>query len=263
MNKQIASNNFITLLELVEKLRGPDGCPWDQEQTHESLLPYFLEETYEVLESVDEKNWVTFQEELGDVLLHIALQCQIADEDGKFSIEDSIETLNKKLIHRHPHVFSDKKINGVNEVKKNWEEIKHSEKKRESRLDGVPLALPALTRAQRLQQKASYAGFDWDNIDGAWAKMDEEIEELKNAISNKDANNIQEEIGDVLFSVVNLSRFLKCPAEDMLRKTNMKFSDRFKKIEKELEAKGKTLEGSTLAEMEEIWERVKVESRVK
>jgi len=261
MNKKTASKNFIKLLEIVEQLRGPDGCAWDKEQTHESLLPYFLEETYEVLESVDEKNWVTFQEELGDVLLHIILQCQIADEDKKFNIQDSIQTLNKKLINRHPHVFSDQKLDGINDVKRNWEEIKHYEKKRESRLDGVPIALPSLTRAQRLQQKASYAGFDWENIDGAWAKMDEEVEELKVAIHNKDIDNIQEEVGDILFSVVNLSRFLNCSAEDMLRNTNNKFIYRFKKIEKELEKRGKTLEESSLDEMELIWEDVKIKKK--
>ena len=258
MNKENASKNFFKLLEIVEQLRGPDGCDWDKKQTAESLLPYFLEETYEVIESVDNKNWENFQEELGDVLLHVVLQSQIAHEENKFSIVDSIKTLNKKLIKRHPHVFSDQVLNDVSDIKKSWEEIKHNEKKRESRLDGVPISLPALTRAQRLQEKASYTGFDWDHIDDAWEKMDEEVEELKKAIRNKDIENIQEEIGDVLFSVVNVSRFLNNPAEDMLRKTNIKFEKRFKIIEKVLEKRGKKLEDASLDEMEEIWEMAKI-----
>lgn len=258
MNKENASKNFFKLLEIVEQLRGPDGCKWDKEQTVESLLPYFLEETYEVIESVDEKNWENFQEELGDVLLHVVLQSQIASEENKFSIVDSIKTLNMKLIKRHPHVFSDRVSNNVFDVKRTWEEIKHDEKKRESRLDGVPISLPALTRAQRLQEKASYAGFDWDRIDDAWEKMDEEVEELKTAIKNKDIENIQEEIGDVLFSVVNISRFLGYPSEDMLRKTNKKFEKRFKVIETVLEKRGKKLENTSLDEMEEIWEMAKI-----
>ena len=257
MKKNIAADKFIELIEIVEHLRGPKGCPWDKEQTHESLLQYFLEETYEVIESVDEKNWHVFQEELGDVLLHIVLQAQIAKETKKFDIIDSLETINKKLIKRHPHVFGDKNIDAPAEAKQNWERMKHIEKKRKSRLDGVPNRLPALVRAQRLQQKASYAGFDWKNLEDVWGKLHEEIDELKLAYKVGDKKNIKEEIGDVLFSVVNLSRFFDIPAEDMLRATNRKFIFRFKKIEEELKVKGKTLEDATLQEMEEIWERAK------
>lgn len=257
MNKDKAAKNFLELLDIVERLRGPDGCPWDKEQTHESLLPYFIEEAYEVLESVDEKDWINLQEELGDVLLHIALQTQIAKEGGKFNIIDSLKTVNEKLIRRHPHVFGDKKAKGSSDAKQNWERMKHVEKKRESRLDGVPNALPALTRSHRLQQKASYAGFDWSQIDEVWKKLDEEIIELKNAHDQGNIEEIKEEIGDVLFSVVNLARHLDIPAEDMLRKANRKFVRRFTKVEEELEAKGKKLEDSTLEEMDEVWERVK------
>ena len=257
MKKLDAADKFIKLLEIVEKLRGPDGCPWDKEQTHASLLPYFIEEAYEVMESVDEGDFETFQEELGDILLHVALQSQIASEDSKFNISDSLDTVNEKLVRRHPHVFGDKKADAAFEAKQNWEATKHVEKNRKSRLDGVPLALPALTRAQRLQQKAAYAGFDWDNVDDVWAKLHEEIDELKSAHETGDMENFKEEIGDVLFSVVNLSRFFDIPAEDMLRATNRKFTTRFQKIEEELKAKGKKLEDSTLEEMEEIWERAK------
>ena len=176
-----SAEQFIKLLEIVEKLRGPNGCPWDKEQTSASLLPYFLEETYEVIESIDQSNWENLKEELGDVILHVALQAQISKEEGRFTIFDTLVNINKKLVHRHPHVFGDEKADIASHAKKNWEAIKHEEKKRESRLDGVPLALPALTRAQRLQEKASYAGFDWDNVGSVWEKLHEEIDELKKA----------------------------------------------------------------------------------
>ena len=245
------------LVNIVEKLRSPEGCPWDKEQTHESLLPYFLEEAYEVIESVELKDWETLKEELGDVLLHILLQAKIADETNKFNISDSLEGINNKLVKRHPHVFGDDNIDASVEAKQNWEDIKHVEKKRKSRLDGVPNKLPALVRAQRLQEKASYAGFDHDNIEDAWEKLNEELNELKSAQEKRDIENIKEEIGDVLFSVVNLSRFFDIPAEDMLRKTNRKFITRFQTIERELKEKGKKLENSNLEEMEKIWEKSK------
>ena len=251
------SKLFVDLVNIVEKLRSPEGCPWDKEQTHESLLPYFLEEAYEVIESVELKDWETLKEELGDVLLHILLQAKIADETNKFNISDSLECINKKLVNRHPHVFGDENIDASVEAKQNWEDIKYVEKKRKSRLDGVPNKLPALVRAQRLQEKASYAGFDHDNIEDAWEKLNEELNELKSAQEKRDIENIKEEIGDVLFSVVNLSRFFDIPAEDMLRKTNRKFITRFQAIERELKEKGKKLEDSTLEEMEKIWEKSK------
>jgi len=251
------SKLFVDLVNIVEKLRSPEGCPWDKEQTHESLLPYFLEEVYEVIESVELKDWETLKEELGDVLLHILLQAKIADETNKFNISDSLEGINNKLVNRHPHVFGDDNIDASVEAKQNWEDIKHVEKKRKSRLDGVPNKLPALVRAQRLQEKASYAGFDHDNIEDAWEKLNEELNELKSAQEKRDIENIKEEIGDVLFSVVNLSRFFDIPAEDMLRKTNRKFITRFQTIERELREKGKKLENSNLEEMEKIWEKSK------
>ena len=251
------SKLFVDLVNIVEKLRSPEGCPWDKEQTHESLLPYFLEEAYEVIESVELKDWETLKEELGDVLLHILLQAKIADETNKFNISDSLEGINNKLVNRHPHVFGDDNIDASVEAKQNWEDIKHVEKKRKSRLDGVPNKLPALVRAQRLQEKASYVGFDHDNIEDAWEKLNEELNELKSAQEKRDIENIKEEIGDVLFSVVNLSRFFNIPAEDMLRKTNRKFITRFQTIERELKEKGKKLENSNLEEMEKIWEKSK------
>lgn len=257
MNKEKIADSFIKLLKIVEALRGPEGCPWDKEQTHESLLPYFLEETYEVIESVEEKDWETFKEELGDIMLHIVLQTQIAKEEKKFTIIDSLENVNKKLIKRHPHVFGNKKTDVSFEAKQNWEVIKHKEKKRESRLDGVPSKLPALSRAYRLQQKASFVGFDWNNLSDVWNKLDEEIIELKNAIDLNHNKNIEEELGDVLFTIVNLGRHLDKHSEDVLRKTNKKFIKRFRQVEETIISRGKTLEESTTEEMNEIWDSLK------
>ncbi len=248
---------FLELIDIVEKLRSPDGCPWDKEQTHGSLLPYFLEETYEVIESVELSDWETLKEELGDVLLHVFLQAQIARESNKFDIQDTLNGINEKLIRRHPHVFGNKEKGGAYQSKKDWERQKHVEKKRESRLDGVPKKLPALIRAQRLQEKASYAGFDLDKIEDVWEKLFEELNELKFAQKKGDMENVKEEIGDVFFSVVNLSRFLGFSAEDMLRETNRKFIYRFKKIEQELKENGKQLEDCNTEEMEKIWEKSK------
>jgi len=257
MDKQVTAEKFIKLIEIVEILRGPKGCPWDKDQTNESLLPYFLEEAYELIESVDIKDWDTFKEELGDIMLHVVLQAQISRENYGFDLFDSIDTVNKKLIRRHPHVFGEKKANVAYQAKKNWEEVKHKEKKRRSRLDGVPKALPALVRAQRLQEKASYAGFDWDKIDGVWDKVHEEILELKEAQKNNKNKHIEEEIGDLLFTIVNLARFLKISSENALRKANLKFTNRFFQMEKEMKKQNKSLRKSTMREMDKIWDILK------
>ena len=185
------------------------------------------------------------------------LQTQIASENSKFNMNDVLDTINTKLIKRHPHVFGKKRVDAAFEAKQNWEAVKHKEKNRKSRLDGVPNILPALIRAQRLQEKAAYTGFDWDNMDDVWEKIYEELDELKAAQEKGDFNNIKEEIGDILFSVVNLARKLNVPAEDMLRATNKKFVNRFQNIEKVIEAKGQTMEEVTLQEMEKIWDESK------
>ena len=252
MNSTKTSEHFIELLRIVEKLRSPNGCEWDRKQNHESLIPYLIEEVYEVIESIDEKDWNNLQEELGDVLLHIILQIQIAKESSLFTIDNVIKKLNKKLIDRHPEVF------GFGEKRLSWEEQKHKKKKRKSRLDGVPLKLPALIRSQRLQQKASEVGFDWDNINSVWDKVYEELDELKNAYRECNEKKIQEEIGDILFSIVNLSRHLNISAEDMLRKGNKKFIKRFKTIEKTVEKKGLNIEELSLKEMDQIWDQIKL-----
>ena len=245
------------LIEIVEKLRAPGGCPWDRDQTQASLLPYFLEEIYEVIESVEEGNMELLKEELGDILLHVVFQASIGKENEDFTLQDSLNYVNEKLIRRHPHVFADAKAEGPFNAKQNWEAAKHDEKKRESRLDGVPGTLPALTRSQRLQEKASYAGFDWKKVEQVWEKVHEEIGELKEAEEKGITEQIEEEIGDTLFSVVNLSRFLGISAETALRKTNRKFTSRFAQVEKELKKRGKKVEDSSLEEMDEIWNMVK------
>ena len=250
-------NKFEALVEIVEKLRSEDGCPWDIEQTTESLLPYFIEEVHEVIEAIDEKDWDLVKEELGDVMLHLIFQALIANEKNKFDIEDTIEFVNKKLVKRHPHVFGDARADGTFHAKQNWEQAKHKEKKRKSRIEGVPKTLPSIVQSQRIQQKASYAGFDWEDSDDVWKKIGEEIEELKIAQKNGDKLQIENELGDVIFSVVNLARFLDISAENALRLTNKKFIKRFIYIENALEKSGKKFEDSSLVELDQIWNQAK------
>ena len=250
-------NQFEELVKIVSELRAPNGCPWDREQTNQSLLPYFIEEAYELIESVDEKNWENVKEELGDLLLHVVFQGSIAEQDGKFQLVESLITVNEKLISRHPHVFGDAQADEAFHAKQNWEAAKHKEKGRDSRLDGVPKNLPALVRAQRLQQKASYAGFDWDKVEEVWEKIHEEILELKEAQLSNNKKHIEEEIGDVIFAVVNLARFLDISSENSLRKTNKKFINRFKKVEEGIKEQGKEIDDATLEEMDAIWNESK------
>ena len=241
------------LRKIVKKLRSPDGCDWDKEQTHESLTPYLLEEVYEVIEAIENKDYDLLKEELGDLLLHVIFQADLAEDDNKFNIEDSIDTINHKLISRHPHIFTNKNDDSWEEG--NWELQKQKEKKRDSILDGVPASLPALLKARRIQEKASSIGFDWNNTDRVIEKVDEEVAELKEAIINK--NGIEEELGDVLFTIVNLSRHLEINPDQSLRKSINKFIDRFKLIEKDLELKKIDMKDMTLAELDEIWEKNK------
>ena len=250
-------NQFEELVNIVSRLRAPDGCPWDREQTNHTLLPYFVEEVYEAIESIDDGDWDLVKEELGDILLHIVFQASIAEDEKNFQIIDSLDNINKKLINRHPHVFGDAKAEAAFHAKQNWEAEKHKEKGRESRLDGVPNSLPSLIRAQRLQQKASYAGFDWEKIEQVWGKVNEEIIELKEAEISGNNQHIEEEIGDLLFAIVNLSRHLNISSEDALRKTNQKFIRRFKKVEEGIKAKGKKLNEASLEEMDSIWNEAK------
>ena len=260
-NKQIA-DTFIELLEVLRRLRAPGGCPWDREQTSRSLIPYLLEETYEIIEAIEEGDIETLKEELGDLTLHVLFQAELARERGKFDISDSLKHISEKLIRRHPQVF-DKNNNEhpKDDMNKSWEAAKQKEKQRENILDGVPKNLPALIRARRIQEKAANVGFDWDELPPVLDKVDEEMIELKEAVALKDPENIQDEMGDVLFSLVNLSRFLDINPEDALRMTISKFETRFAQVEKELKKRGKSLTDSTLVEMDEIWNLVKKKAR--
>jgi|TARA_B100001741_G_scaffold219081_1_gene181722 tetrapyrrole methylase family protein/MazG family protein len=256
MNNQSIGNQFEELINLVKRLRGPDGCPWDKEQTSESLVSYMLEETYEVIETIDEKNWDGLKEELGDLILHIVFQAVIAKENKLFDISESLKNINEKLVRRHPHVF-DKKNVIQDKIISSWELQKHKEKNRSSRLDGVPISLPGIIRAQRIQEKASHAGLDFQKEEEIWEKISEEMEELKNAQKKNNKHEISEELGDTIFSLINLARFLGISADDALRKSNNKFINRFKMIENELNKEGKNIEDSSFNELEDMWNNIK------
>lgn len=256
MNNQSIGNQFEELINLVKRLRGPDGCPWDKEQTSESLVSYMLEETYEVIETIDEKNWDGLKEELGDLILHIVFQAVIAKENKLFDISESLKNINEKLVRRHPHVFDKKNVIQDNIIS-SWELQKHKEKNRSSRLDGVPISLPGIIRAQRIQEKASHAGLDFQKEEEIWEKISEEMEELKNAQKKNNKDEILEELGDTIFSLINLARFLGISADDALRKSNNKFINRFKMIEDEINKEGKNIEESSFNELEYMWNNVK------
>ena len=244
---------FEKLNEIVKKLRSPGGCDWDKKQTHESLIPYLLEEVHEVIEAIESKDFDLLKEELGDLLLHVVFQADLAQDKNKFSIEDSIDSINKKLVNRHPHIF-DKKSN-KSQKKGNWELEKQKEKNRDSILDGVPISLPALLKARRIQEKASSVGFDWNSTERVMDKVDEEISELKEAIDTR--QGIEEELGDVLFTIVNLSRHLDINPDQSLRSSINKFMRRFKVIEKDLQSKKINMKDLSLNELDEIWEENK------
>ena len=248
---------FEKLVKIISRLRHSDGCLWDRDQTSQSLIPFLIEEIYELIESIDEENWETVKEELGDVMLHIVFQASIAEDNQQFNLEEVLKTVNEKLVKRHPHVFNLDQVVITGDINKEWEISKHKDKGRKSRLDGVPKNLPSIIKAQRLQQKASLAGFDWNKIELVWEKIHEEILELKEAQHQKNNDHIEEEIGDVLFSIVNLSRFLDISADNALRRTNRKFINRFKNVEEGIKAKGKEMEDATLEEMDIIWNESK------
>lgn len=246
------------LTDIMARLRAPDGCPWDILQTHASLRSNLVEEVYEVIEAIDLEDDELLCEELGDLLLQIIFHARMAEESGSFSMQDVIDGICSKLIRRHPHVFGQISVRDAGEVILNWEQIKKEEKKeRKSLLDGVPKDLPALMGACKLQQKAAKAGFDWDDIEPVWGKLDEEIAELKQAIQQQDSGHTEEELGDVLFSVVNLARFLKVDAETALRLTNGKFKQRFSHVEARVKASGHSWNEFTLEELDAFWEEAK------
>jgi len=245
------SNKFEDLVKLVAILR--KECPWDRKQTHHSIKDNLIEEAYEAIEALDEDNFEEFKKELGDLLLHVLFHSQIASEQNHFYIDDVIFTLMEKLIRRHPHVFGETKANNEYKVAENWENIKLKEGKK-STLDGLPDHLPALIKAQRMQEKAANVGFDWPDWDQAFEKLEEEIEEFKETLTQESGKNKTAEFGDLLFSLVNVGRHFDINAEDALRQTNKKFEQRFRYIESELGKEGKKLSDSTLDEMDNIWE---------
>ncbi len=255
---------FDKLVQVVATLRGENGCPWDKAQTHETLKSDLIEETYEVIEAIDAKEPGKLQEELGDLLMQVMLHAQIAKDQEDFSINEVMQSITDKLIRRHPHVFGDVDVNDTEEVLKIWEAIKRSEagyEDRKSVLDGVVDGLPSLLRAQKIQSKAARVGFDWDRVADVLPKVEEEIEEIKASVAKGDTEEMEMEIGDLLFSVVNLCRFLNLQAEEALRKAVRKFIDRFQKMEVELEKRGKTFKDYDLAGLDLIWEEAKREEK--
>ena len=252
---------FVALVEIMARLRGENGCPWDREQTSESIKPYLVEETYEVLEAIDEQDPVKLREELGDLTLQIVFHAQMAEEAGLFTIADVLTGINDKLVRRHPHVFGDVKAETAQEVLFNWEQIKKAERQQAkgqaSLLDGVPRELPALLRAHRLQDKASRVGFDWQEAREVLQKVEEEFGELRSAMEGQAPEQVEAELGDLLFSLVNLSRFLAVNPEEALRKTIARFIARFRYIEEELSRRGQSLRQATLQEMDALWAEAK------
>jgi tetrapyrrole methylase family protein/MazG family protein len=253
------AKSFIEFQEIIAHLRAPEGCPWDREQTHQSLRNNLLEEAYETLETLDRGDVTAMQEEFGDLLLQIVLHAQIASESGEFNMEDVIAGIYHKLIRRHPHVFGEQEVDGVKHVLQNWEKIKEKERAEKGIpekgiLDGVPLVLPSLTQAQELQDRAARVGFDWPEIQPVWDKVLEELDEVKHA---KTKDEIEKELGDLLFAVVNLIRWHKVDSESALRATNQKFRRRFKYIEKAARSLGREMHSMTLDEMDGYWNEAK------
>ena len=250
-------SRFNRLCEIVAKLRAPGGCPWDREQTHESLLPQLIEEAYEVAGAVRTKDDANFREELGDLLLLIVMHAEIAREAGRFDINNVIHDVTEKLIRRHPHVFGKSDARDSGAVLKQWESIKRAEKTGKHYLDGLPTALPALMRAQKAQSKAARVNFDWTELRDVIAKIEEEVAEAKSAISSQDRQAIEDESGDLLFAVVNLARKCKLDAEGALQSATDKFVARFNQLEDELKLRGRKLGDVDLAELDAIWNEIK------
>ncbi|KPK68239.1 pyrophosphatase [candidate division TA06 bacterium SM23_40] len=255
---------FSQLVDLVDRLRGETGCPWDREQTHETLKPYLLEEAHEVIEALEEGSDERLKDELGDVLFQVLFHAQIAKEEGRFTIDDVLRDNLKKMRRRHPHVFGAERVSGPREVLVNWEQIKRQESpdgRAGSLLDGVPKGLSALLRAHRIQDKVSRVGFDWNDPQDVMRKVEEELQELSAARRGNEGIAIREELGDLLFAIVNLARLLNVNPEDALKRSTDKFIARFKQIEESLRERGSSAEAATLEEMEQLWNLIKGEEQ--
>ena len=259
-------SSFTELIEVMARLRAPDGCPWDRQQTHDSLKPYLLEEAYEALEAIDESDDEELCKELGDVLLQIVFHAQIASEEQRFDIDDVARAIVDKLVRRHPHIFADTEVADAEEVAANWDEIKKQERREKgdetpSHIDGIPKNLPALMRAQRMQTRASRQGFDWNDIKGPLDKVEEEFAVLRQAWQEGEHRDIEDELGDLLFALVNTARFLEVNPEEALRRSVDKFERRFRAVEKKIEQRGEKMEDIPLASLDDVWDEVKRQER--
>ena len=270
--KESAGAWFERLVKLQARLRAPNGCPWDVEQTHLTLRTYLIEEAYEVLEALESGDDAKFAEELGDLLLQVVFHAQIATEEKRFTAADVVREIHQKMVRRHPHVFGEKRAKDATEVLKNWEQIKAEERRAQkqqgtgpsekshapaSLLDGIPHTLPAVMQGYQLTRRASRIGFDWDDVEGVIAKLQEELSELGAARSAQSSEQIEDELGDVLFAAVNLARFLKVDPEIALKRSNAKFTSRFQEMERLARASGRALANAPRSEMELLWERAK------
>jgi len=254
MNNNAVSEAFLRLVQIMDDLR--EKCPWDRKQTIETLRSLTIEETYELADAITSNDWKGIREELGDLLLHIVFYAKIGAEQNQFTLQEAINGICDKLIARHPHIYSDVIVKDEEDVKRNWEKLKLKEGK-QSVLGGVPVSLPAVVKAIRLQEKAKQTGFEWDNRDQVWEKVEEEMRELKEVVALNDSVKMEEELGDVFFSLINYARFLQVDAESALERTNRKFIDRFTKMEQMAIQKGKALTDMTLGEMDGLWNEIK------
>jgi MazG family protein len=261
-SESTAGAGFQRLISIMARLRAPDGCPWDREQTFDSIKPYTLEETYEVLDAIERRDFPGLAEELGDYILQAVFYAQMAEEQALFGIEDALDAINEKLVRRHPHVFGGEHAATPGDVKRIWAKVKAAEKKERGRggdglLSGVPRALPALVEAQQISSRAAGVGFDWENPEQVIEKLHEELAELAEARRNASQDELEGELGDILFVIVNLARFVKVDPEQALRRTNAKFRQRWSYIETKLAERGTTPAASTVAEMETLWQEAK------
>lgn len=259
----MARRTFDDLVNLMTTLRGPDGCPWDRKQTLPDLKPFVIEEAYEVVDAIDRNDRAALLEEIGDLLLEAVFIAEITREEGSFDVYDSITAIHDKLVRRHPHVFSDVVAGDAEQVLVNWEKLKSEERKAENKsvLSGVPQSLPALLKASRLTEKAARVGFDWRRTEDVFAKLDEEIAELREAVASGDTSRIEDEMGDILFTIANVARKVNVNAEEALQSTNRKFMRRFESMEKQVHGRGQNLDQLALEEMDALWDDAKAAER--
>jgi len=251
---------FLRLIEIVRTLRGPEGCPWDMEQNLYSIKNHFLEEAFELVDALDNEDVPNIREELGDIIFHVVFHAVMAEQEGKFDLESVLDEINEKLVRRHPHVFGNMESIDTEEVIVNWEKIKDEEKKAKrtkSILDDIPVSFPAIQMSLKMQERVRKVGFDWPDMSECMDKVNEEIDEFKNAVETNDTHEIEHELGDVFFALINLSRFLKVNPDEALRKANKRFHKRFTYIEQRLSERGLPSEDATLSEMEELWQEAK------